>query len=121
MAACFTEAGYPATVDGSGVSVPSGSRDSAFMEVVQTCDATVGVVPYEPPTPSFLREHYAEQMATKRCLEGEGYDIAEPPSEDVFVETYTTSEPWLPYTSIVEIDVSDAEWDRLNEVCPQPG
>lgn len=121
---CLRDAGYPAEVDGTEAYVPaiSGEARLALAVVADRCSDEVGSMPREPLTPEYLTEHYYDQVATKECLEAEGYVIADPPTVEVFVETYTTSsEPWVAYTSVAVLDLSPAEWDRLNEVCPQPG
>ncbi len=71
-----------------------------------------------PPTEEQLEAHYQELLELKVCLEDEGYAIKDPPSLDVFVDSWDTG-PWHPYESIPD-SIAFSEWNRLNVECPQP-
>lgn len=119
---CLREAGWEVQIDGSGdsFSAPSltDAQRPAFIDAKAACDETVGLPP--PPeslSESQIRQRYQFLLDARTCLIGLGYAISEPPSEDAFVESWSTG-PWSPHNEIVDI-VSQQEWDEVNTECPQ--
>ncbi len=123
LAECLERAGWSAAMvdpDEPSLRLPTvpAEQEEALVQAREDCELEIGVPRVEPPTESEIRAFYRALLETKACLETEGYDISEPPSEDAFVESYDTG-PWSPYLDIP--DVSETEWERLNRECPQPG
>lgn len=123
FAACLERAGFSAEVDPSEPSLEVGyvaeDQVEAYKAADEACLREIGEPqPPDPPSEAEIRAFYDELLETKGCLEDLGYEISEPPSEDAFVESYLTG-PWHPYSDVG--DVSEAEWERLNRECPQPG
>lgn len=120
--ACLERAGFSAEVDPDEpsleVSDPGPGQHGALTQAEEACEQEIGVPQVEPPNEPEIRAFYRALLESKRCLEDLGYEISDPPSEDAFVESYTTG-PWHPYSDVP--DVSEAEWERLNRECPQPG
>lgn len=119
---CANDHGFPVRVvpPGDGISyaeVPleQNSRASAF---VGACKAGLNLPAYRPPSTEQIRQQYYRLLEVKECLESEGYDIAEPTSIEVFVDSWAQG-PWHPYLTLVNT-VSIDEWVRLHTVCPQP-
>ncbi|MGA7096543.1 MAG: hypothetical protein WB245_03140 [Acidimicrobiia bacterium] len=52
------------------------------------------------------------------CLEAEGYTNFDPPSLDVFIDTYDT-EGWSPYRDLNTDQLGPGAWYALQEACPQ--
>jgi hypothetical protein len=92
LASCYTDAGFPATFDGTGVEISVvQDQDDAFHAAAAACQAQAevelgpdpGAV---PPTPEELEGLYDLQLQTRDCLLAEGYDVIEPPSRHVWIE-----------------------------------
>lgn len=122
---CLHEAGWDdvsVSADGSGLeldNLPTAQR-AAFGSARSTCEEAVGPQPNAAPmTHTEVEALYGELVTAKACLSGLGYVISEPPSKAQFVESYFTDQgPWYPYAELPEL--AAAQWDRINEVCPQP-
>jgi len=71
-------------------------RLEALLEACEHEAIEVGVLEPEPTDPeAFYRELYAFYLTVKECLEGEGYQVPEPPSLEAFVES--AGSVWYPY------------------------
>jgi hypothetical protein len=120
LAACLREAGFEAEVRTDGaLEYNYGSEDQrpAFEEAQAGCYSSLGVPPApEPLTEVEIRAQYHSLLSVRSCLMELGYAISEPPSEDVFVETWASG-GWSPYDDIV--NVRQETWDDLNRRCPQ--
>lgn len=122
MAGCLRDAGWDVAVGPAGDSYHannlSGEQRPAYIEAEAACEAEVGPPPeVEPLSQAEIREHYRFLLDARECLIGLGYSISEPPSEDAFVESWTTG-PWSPFNDVVEV-VTTEEWERINDACPQ--
>jgi hypothetical protein len=53
------------------------------------------------------------------CLEDVGYATTPPPPVEEFVGSYSGGRPWTPWPVNDARLQDEAEWYRLNEVCPQ--
>ncbi len=72
---------------------------------------------YNPvATPELTSAFYDFLLELGSCLEGEGYEVSEPPSRDLFVES--RGEAWHPYEAIVESGLSPLTINQIEEVCP---
>ncbi|MEX2252345.1 MAG: hypothetical protein WD895_09820 [Acidimicrobiia bacterium] len=122
QAECANDNGIPVRVipPGDGLTyeeVPLDQHQTA-RAVVEACLAGLNLPDPVPPSREQMEEVYNALIATKRCLEGEGYTIAPPPALETFIEGYIASGTWHPYNSLP--DLPQEEWERLNAVCPQP-
>lgn len=121
LADCIRDAGFSAEVsaDGSSMSFDYGTVEQrpAYEAAKAACDAEIGLpLPPEPLSEPQIRERYAFLVEARTCLIAQGYDLPEPPTEDVFVETYG-SDPWSPFS---DVPVMDQEaWEALTAICPQ--
>lgn len=123
MADCLTGQGIPSTTmsTGDGMVVDAGNTESdraAYALAKATCEEEVGPFPEPPPPPTEeeLRWLYAANVDVADCLHEHGFAFVEPPSEEVFVQTYRASlsggpAPWHPYA---HYDSSEPE-----QACPQ--
>jgi hypothetical protein len=105
--------------DGSALSYDYGTVDQrpAFEAAKAACDSEIGL----PPPPETLtgvqiRERCADLIEARTCITGLGYDLPEPPTEDVSVETWA-SNPWWPFNDLPSM--SQDAWDALTTACPQ--
>jgi hypothetical protein len=67
--------------------------------------------------------HYAYAYLIERsvpCLEGHGYDVGVPPSEDAFASVDQGLANWSPYWAIVAGSQSQGEVASATAVCPPP-
>lgn len=116
LVACLRDAGWDVVINGTGdgFSVGSISREQqpALEAARITCDKRVGPAP--PPrqlSDAEIRERYQFLLGVRECLIDAGFYVSEPPSEDVFVESWATG-PWSPYDGIGDLD-------RALDGCPQ--
>ncbi len=118
---CLQDNGVPARLipPGDGFEIPMlpEPQATAADSLADACMEGLRIPPYQQYSAEELAVLYDELLETKACLEEHGYDIDPPPSKQTFVESYYT-DPWNPYVSLP--DVSPAEWDKLQEDCPQP-
>ena len=94
-----------------------------FIEAQELC--TAEALGFDPsavaaPTDSQLVVYYDRLRVNGQCLEGLGYEVPTPPSLEVFLESGGLS--WHPYMAFGPdgLNPSDAEWEVINETCPQP-
>ncbi|MBK5283520.1 MAG: hypothetical protein JJE16_15735 [Nitrospiraceae bacterium] len=123
LAVCLEEAGFIVSVSssGDGVYAPdvSGTQRDDLLEASKTCRERLGTLPIADLTdPAVVRTFYAALKETRSCLIELGYDIAEPPTFEVFQESLSTG-PWHPYHSL-PAEMGPSEWDMIQEACPQP-
>ncbi|MEF2976061.1 hypothetical protein [Subtercola sp. YIM 133946] len=66
---------------------------------------------------------YRAELAERACLQAQGYQVDEPPSEQQFVDDYDSA-PWSAMASselaALSQTMSDDDWRAINEACPQP-
>lgn len=121
FAACMREAGFEVTVDEkvptfeASDELPEDQID-AYNYTFDQCLTRLGGPPVDT-TPLDLPALFEATVAAKVCLEQLGYSISEPPSMEVWIASYERG-PWLPHSELQGL--SEAEWDRVNEECPQP-
>ena len=118
-ASCMAERGYAVELDGRGgarFDIPAGQEvEATAADEVCSAQAAALLGPPRVPTEEELMDRYAFLLEMKACLEGEGYDVGEPPSRDSFLDAAGAN--WYPYAEITP--ANEAEWIRLNERCPQ--
>ncbi len=125
MADCLNSYGVATEVidGGAGISTDQGAlSQEQLADIVEECEELVDIdslTEYEPLTVDELREIYAWQLTVADCLEEQGYKISEPTSVETFIDAYPSGEAWFPYNDIPPERLTQAEWDNLNEICPQ--
>lgn len=121
QARCANDHGVPVQIlppgDGLSFTDVRPEQHATALGTLDACLAGLNLPEYEPPTLEKVTEIYANLVEVRRCLEAEGYAISDPPSLDVFAESYSIGAPWHPYNSLPNVDQS--EWERLNRECPQ--
>lgn len=114
---CLQEKGWDSELDEETAQiytpVPDGD-DRAFDEDDAACFEELGVDPDRDLTSSEFDTLYEQYIDGMDCLTDAGYDVSEPPSRQVFEETYD-SDAWVPWT-----EVGDDEIDAALERCPMP-
>ncbi|MEX2624335.1 MAG: hypothetical protein WD651_11460 [Acidimicrobiia bacterium] len=116
---CMNDRGLPATLtpDGAGISaanIPPDQNQVGY-ETMNACMEGLNVPPYEPPTEDQIALTYYYNLALIECLEHEGYQLPDPPSLEVVIETWTTG-VWHPYT---DVDTLGPEGAAIEAICPQ--
>lgn len=127
-AECLAKQGFPADAVGSAV-VPkpvSESQSAALEAALDVCEDEIesqypgSAGSPGPKSDEELTAQFQQQVEVWECLREEGYrDIPPPPSVEAWIEQWRSSPPWDPYTYVAEEVRSEAEWDRVNSVCPQ--
>ncbi|WP_157519089.1 hypothetical protein [Modestobacter sp. Leaf380] len=119
VADCLLEQGFDtAEIIDSGL--PS-DQVAAYNLAEYVCAASY------PINPDFMGAYTDRQISIQYdwtvdsvipCLRAEGYTISDPPSREVFIETYTT-DPFYPFAELFDLQLSNAEWNALEVRCPQ--
>jgi len=119
---CANDNGVPVQLippgDGYSMSGIPPDQQEAARAVVQACRDGLHVPDPARPTQAQLEEHLGELIELKTCFEMQGYTIDDPPSLEVFIDSWDAN-PWHPYDSLID-RISYEEWNRLNVECPQP-
>lgn len=121
---------YVSCMEGEGIAVTrisdqgggwefdfSGLERDAFEAISASCfDAAGDPPPISPPTRTELAALYDLNISAKECLEGEGANVSEPPSREVWIESYldesSSAGPWTPY--------GPGMLSTFGAACPQP-
>ncbi|MCD1570799.1 hypothetical protein [Agromyces mediolanus] len=125
---CMVDAGWvnltvadDGSMSGEVPAAQSEQYDTDFAECQAQVDRNY---PIPEMTDSAIRERYAREVEARDCLIAQGYSVSEPPSEQVWVETFT-SDPaslWLPYFEVfTQAQLSASEEKQLKRACPDPG
>lgn len=122
LAACLTEAGFPATAETGGASLElSPSQTNAFWQAHVECDAKYSQHSYYTdvrPSPAALAALYESAKDATACLAEHGQPVPELPSLEVFNGRYFGTDPVLPWS---EIDKQDSQsrtaLKRLEQQC----
>jgi hypothetical protein len=125
---CMVDAGWVNLTlddDGSfGGDIPPAQSHQYDADAAE-CQTTVELrYPLPKMSDSAIRERYALELKTRDCLITQGYTISDPPSEQVWIEAFTSSSSklWLPYFEVfTQTQISAAEEADLKTVCPDPG
>ncbi len=122
-AECARDQGFEAWTQGPVLFIDDGGQVQASEQAVETCMAEVeqrfpSDIAFDLTFEANRRMLYEELLKSKNCLEGLGYSISKPPTFDRFSEGLE-SDPWHPHLELLA-HTGQAEWERLNEACPQP-
>ncbi len=68
-----------------------------------------------------IQKVYELELETRTCLIARGFSVDDPPSAQVFLDSWSQA-PWSAYAaSDLEAAMADeSAWRELNETCPQP-
>jgi hypothetical protein len=120
IASCLREEGWSPVVEDGGITfggVPVELRET-LMEATAECERRIGIPEPRPLDAGELEELYAMHLEALACLRSEGYQLPDPPSLEDYVENQGG---WQPHEQVLQLLwTDDAEWTRLNEVCPRP-
>ncbi|WP_395641000.1 hypothetical protein [Pseudolysinimonas sp.] len=126
LAGCMVDSGWPdvrATPD-NGVesgTIPAG-QEEAYDLAMYVCHASYPldlkyIRPLTEEQKSALYAYLRDELAP--CLEAEGFNVSDAPSEQAFLESYDETGGWDIYASVVSAGLSQEAWYEINEVCPQ--
>lgn len=126
---CLSREGFEgvATAQGVAFEFEDGPEYRRYREASERCVELLGLGPRRL-TRQDVERSYVEQLATARCLADHGYPGDVPSLAEFLAQRRPmmesdgphalTGDFWIAYN--VDIDGGQAEWDRLNSVCPQP-
>ena len=121
QAKCLTDQGFPTTVEsgGSYTTKTTSEQDESLALATYTCELQYPVdLRYAQAfTRTQLRIIYAYYRDTLiPCLQDQGLDIEQLPSEETYVEGVTTgTAEWTPYDAV---DLASMDTSMLNKACP---
>ena len=129
---CAQDQGMPLvyTPDGEGIdfkNVPL-DQNATASAVLDACRAGLNIADPEPLTIEDVEKLYDHLVAMVPCLESFGLTIPEPPSKDVFLDTYTMCvscivyhDVWSPFANVwVRPGGMDRErYDQITQACPR--
>lgn len=125
LAECIEEGGFSVSINEEQGSLEAANlppeQNDAWNSHSEKCSMEVGVPQVEELTEDQVRALFKDYLANAECLEGLGYEISDPPSRESWVKSWDAGLNWLPYRDISEVVDNPAEWERVNEDCPQPG
>lgn len=126
MQQCMVESGWPvATTPDGGIEYPEVTPEQADKMVADFDGCNHEKFPIDP---NYLEPYTESQMTylyqwyldeSIPCLEDLGYDGFDPPSLNVFIDTFETPTRWAPYLDIDNEQIPTGAWYTLNEECPQ--
>lgn len=122
IAECMTAAGFEVRAHpdgGIGAELPPAGQEEAQAVANYTCMLQYPFDPiYTQPLNGeqqrYVYDYFVYELLP--CLEGRGYPIDDPPTWQVFEETFTSSQ-WTPYSEVTPPN-SEVEWDELIAACP---
>ncbi|WP_395245558.1 hypothetical protein ACGGZK_07015 [Agromyces sp. MMS24-K17] len=122
---CITEKGWEVSlswdggIEASSDSVPQAQYDQ-YRADSDACWAVVDDK-IRNMSPDQIRAAYTQELATRECLTGLGYDVAEPPSEQAFLDDFFIDR-WSAYLAagFGNGSLPDDEWRTVVQSCPQP-
>lgn len=116
-AECMQSKGWDSKLnedDGTvATSVPVGMNEK-FDQDDAACFVELGVDPNRSLTSKEFDTLYDQYTVGAECLKSAGFSSPEPPSRQVFEDTYDSS-PWIPWTSRPSDEIPKAM-----EACPMP-
>jgi hypothetical protein len=115
---CLTHRGFIRVRLPSGIyEIDSGGQQEALAEAFDECvQAAYAALPSAPPADAaYYAMYYDFLVELKSCVEGEGYEVPDPPSRDSFVDSDGAN--WHPYQDMHL--VPDEELSALEIACPQ--
>lgn len=124
LADCVEEGGFAVLIDedeGSlaAANLPSEQTD-AWNSHTEKCMMEVGEIRREELSEDQVRALFKDYLAAADCLENLGYEISDPPSRESWVKSWYTGINWLPHGEAGRAAETPAEWERIQEECPQP-
>jgi hypothetical protein len=131
LQSCLDGKGWKVTVNRDGGIDESfqGDEIERIHVDVDTCRVSMGFPASDdlpPQDEASLRRQYAMLVDTATCLRAQGVDVADPPSEDTWVDTSLqgTDEQkqhqWHPYDDPAWAKVPEDRVAELERTCPQP-
>lgn len=121
LAACVNEKGWDVTVDERDGGIAFEGTEAQMDQYQQDMEACMSEsedeVAFEDFTTEQWDEYYQAETDRAACLRDEGVNVPEIPSQQAFIDSFQGDEPWTAYSFVGE--VSEDDWYRLNEACPQ--
>ncbi|WP_146076517.1 hypothetical protein [Rathayibacter sp. AY1A7] len=125
MVGCLDAAGFAAEEipDGgitSSEEIPT-AQNGAYALALFECQAAYPVdprytIPLNTEQIDYLYSYYRDSL--KPCIEGQGYEVPDVPSREVFSENFDVDGGWDIYSTVISTASAD-EWYALKEKCPQ--
>lgn len=121
LAACVNKNGWDVTVDERDGGIAFEGTEAQMDQYQRDMEACMSEnedeVPFEDFTSEQWDEYYQAETDRAACLRGEGVKVPDIPSQQAFIDSFQGDEPWTAYSFVGE--VSEDDWYRLNEACPQ--
>lgn len=116
MVRCIEDAGWEAEVGWNGVvtspEMPPEQLD-LWTEVADACQKETGFGDLARLTPSQVAELYRQEVAEFECLTAQGFTPSQPPSEQVYIDTFRSADQYYAIKGITATP-------ELMRLCPAP-
>ncbi|MDX1658510.1 MAG: hypothetical protein R3343_06800 [Nitriliruptorales bacterium] len=113
--------GFPATIIPGGINfsrIPEDQNQKA-QAVQAACEAGMNTPSPRPRNEAELGEIYEYMLALRECLIAEGYDIPEPPSKQVWIDThYDPDLAWKIWSFVPDAGNPEYSWEHIEVRCP---
>lgn len=122
-ASCLNDEGFDAeAVDNSLSSTAPAGQEEPFAVATYVCALKYPInprsnIPLNEDQIRYLYEYYTRVMTP--CVEKEGFQVPEPPTQQSYIERYGQEGSWNPYELVAEAVSSEEDWQRINRLCPQ--
>jgi hypothetical protein len=95
-----------------------GMSGEAMQVLMAACEQQVGPKPVRKTDRATAERVYDAFLKVRECILGLGYQDADPPSKETFVEQFMAGgDTWHPYDGLEQLP--DADWQRVQAACPQ--
>jgi hypothetical protein len=120
---CLQERGWDVVLESDGWSIEGTNAEQAesYTQDQEACQEETGFNDLKGPplTEAQMKDLYKFEVDLAECLRREGYEIPDAPSEQAFIDRYTTTDAWYAYRTVEP--TSEESWNELQETCPQFG
>lgn len=131
LQSCMEQLGWAVTMNefgGTDTPFTDGDELARFESDSADCQEQAGR-DLSQRTEEEIRQDYQKDLDTLECLRAQGFDMADPPSEESYVESRLATPPpddaWLPYgdpaiqDALVSGELTDEDVAALERKCPQ--
>ncbi|XBH22977.1 hypothetical protein V5R04_07135 [Jonesiaceae bacterium BS-20] len=96
------------------------SQHALVDEAIPECFEDLGFSDSEEPSETQKERLLGLQLEARKCLQGLGFEIPEPPSLSTYIEDYGGPDHWAPWRYMGNYQMSHEKSLEIFEQCPDP-